>query len=145
MFFATAGFKVNAACALHAGRERVPGYNWEINHVNTSPYFDSCHRHDEPDLGEIGSPQLNRMRITRGNHFTRKAQGFGRKKRFAKAMGKEVYPTIRECSHDVDYAVIKCAVSEGHADQEVLEKLNETVKNAMWFPEYVPVRCEKTL
>lgn len=65
MFPATAVFKVKASCALHAGRERVPGYNWEINHVNTSPYFDSCHRHDEPDLGKICSHQLNRLRITR--------------------------------------------------------------------------------
>ena len=50
---------------------------------------------------------------------------------------------MRECSHAVNLAVIKCAVSEGYADQAVLEKLDETVKNAMWFPEYFAVRCEK--
>ncbi len=52
---------------------------------------------------------------------------------------------IRECSHAVACAVIKCAVSEGHADQEVLKNLEETVKNAMWFPDYLPVRYDETL
>lgn len=49
---------------------------------------------------------------------------------------------IRECSHAVACAVIRCAVSESLADEDVLFNLDETVKNAMWFPEYLPVRYE---
>ena len=51
---------------------------------------------------------------------------------------------VRECSQTVACAVIKQAVSEGHANEEVLRKLEETVKNAMWFPEYLPVRYEQS-
>ena len=56
-----------------------------------------------------------------------------------------VYPEfrrIRECSHAVACAVIKRAVAEGHADEEVLIKLEETLERAMWFPEYLPIRYE---
>jgi malate dehydrogenase (oxaloacetate-decarboxylating) len=56
-----------------------------------------------------------------------------------------VYPQlsrIRECSHAVAGAVIRRAVAEGHADAEVLVGLEETVRRAMWFPEYLPVRYE---
>ncbi len=56
-----------------------------------------------------------------------------------------VYPEIRrirECSHAVACAVIKQAVGEGHADMEILIKLEETVERAMWFPEYLPIRYE---
>ncbi len=51
---------------------------------------------------------------------------------------------IRECSHAVACAVIKCAVSEGHARPELLKELEETVKNAMWVPDYLPVRYAGT-
>ena len=56
-----------------------------------------------------------------------------------------VYPEfrrIRECSHAVACAVIKRAVAEEHADEEVLIKLEETLEKAMWFPEYLPIRYE---
>jgi malic enzyme len=56
-----------------------------------------------------------------------------------------VYPRlsrIRECSHAVACAVIRRAVAEGHADPDVLIKLEETVQRAMWFPEYLPIRYE---
>ena len=52
---------------------------------------------------------------------------------------------IREYSHAIACAVIQCAVSEGHADPDILENLEETVKNAMWFPDYLPVRYVDTL
>ncbi len=39
-------------------------------------------------------------------------------------------------------AVVRRAVSEGHADPEVLVHLEETVRRAMWYPEYLPIRYE---
>jgi len=51
-------------------------------------------------------------------------------------------PRIRECSHAVACATVKRAVVEGHADAENLEGLEERVRQAMWYPEYLPVRYE---
>ncbi len=56
-----------------------------------------------------------------------------------------VYPQlarIRECSEAVATAVIRRAVAEGHADGSVLVNLEKTVRQAMWFPEYLPIRYE---
>ncbi len=56
-----------------------------------------------------------------------------------------VYPhlsSIRDCSHAVATAVIRRAVSEGHADASILVNLEKTVQRAMWFPEYLPIRYE---
>jgi malate dehydrogenase (oxaloacetate-decarboxylating) len=50
--------------------------------------------------------------------------------------------TIRDCSHAVACAVIRRAVAEGHAEAEVLVNLEEVVRQAMWFPEYLPVHFE---
>ena len=57
-----------------------------------------------------------------------------------------VYPDlnrIRECSHAVACATIRRAVEEGHAEEEILEGLEETVRRAMWIPEYLPIRYEE--
>lgn len=51
--------------------------------------------------------------------------------------------SIREYSHAVACEVIRCAVSEGHADADILVNLEGTVRQAMWYPEYLPVRFEK--
>ena len=56
-----------------------------------------------------------------------------------------VYPElarIRECSFAVACATIRRAVTEGHADPEILEHLEKTVERAMWYPEYLPIRFE---
>jgi len=56
-----------------------------------------------------------------------------------------IYPQltrIRDCSHAVACAVIRRAVVEGHADASVLSNLDESVRRAMWFPEYLPIRYE---
>lgn len=49
---------------------------------------------------------------------------------------------IRECSHAVACATIRRAVDEGLAEPDILENLEETVRTAMWFPDYLPVRYE---
>ncbi len=59
-----------------------------------------------------------------------------------------VYPEltrIRDCSHAVACAVVRRAVAEGHTGEEVLEGLEQRVRNAMWFPEYRPTRYEKSV
>ncbi len=56
-----------------------------------------------------------------------------------------VYPElsrIRECSLAVACATVKQAVKEGHADEEILEELEDNIRAAMWEPKYLPVRYE---
>jgi malate dehydrogenase (oxaloacetate-decarboxylating) len=50
---------------------------------------------------------------------------------------------IRECSHSVACATVRRAVVDGHAEPEILEGLEETIRRAMWIPEYLPIRYEK--
>lgn len=45
---------------------------------------------------------------------------------------------IREISAAVASAVVRRAVAEGHADEELLEEFESRVRDAMWFPEYRP-------
>ena len=56
-----------------------------------------------------------------------------------------IYPElsrIRECSHAVACATARRAVKEGYAEADILEGLEETVRRAMWEPEYLPIRYE---
>ncbi len=51
-------------------------------------------------------------------------------------------PRIRECSHSVACATVHRAVKEGHADESILEGLEENLERAMWYPKYLPIRYE---
>jgi malic enzyme len=56
-----------------------------------------------------------------------------------------VYPEltrIRECSLAVACATVRQAVKEGYADEEILEGLEENLRQAMWEPKYLPIRYE---
>jgi malic enzyme len=56
-----------------------------------------------------------------------------------------VYPDltrIRDCSLAAACATIQRAVKQGFADEEILDGLEETVRRAMWAPEYLPIRYE---
>lgn len=49
---------------------------------------------------------------------------------------------IRDCSQAIAAALIRRAVSEGHADETILMNLEKTLQQAMWFPDYLPIRYE---
>ncbi len=49
---------------------------------------------------------------------------------------------IRDISHSVACAVIRRAIAEEQADPSVNEKLEERVREAMWFPDYVDFRYD---
>jgi malic enzyme len=51
-------------------------------------------------------------------------------------------PRIRECSLSVACATVHQAVKEGHADESILEGLEENLERAMWYPKYLPIRYE---
>ncbi|HMD37376.1 MAG TPA: oxaloacetate-decarboxylating malate dehydrogenase, partial [Vicinamibacterales bacterium] len=72
----------------------------------------------------------------------------------AKALAREVtdrdladgaiYPPldrIRQCSRAVACAVIRRAIAEGLADPRLLDDVENTVRRAMWLPNYAPIRC----
>ncbi len=50
--------------------------------------------------------------------------------------------SIREISHSVACAVVKRGVEQGHAEHWLLEGLEDRVRQAMWFPEYLPIRYQ---
>lgn len=49
---------------------------------------------------------------------------------------------IREVSFAVACAVVRRAVTEGHASASALRNLEARIKAAMWVPEYLPIRPE---
>ena len=51
-------------------------------------------------------------------------------------------PRIREISHAVACAVIRRGVADGVAEPAMGEDVEERVRQAMWFPEYMPIRHE---
>lgn len=57
-----------------------------------------------------------------------------------------VYPElgrIRECSIAVACAVIQQAAVEGQLGDSGLEDIDRSVSEAMWFPDYLPIRLER--
>lgn len=88
---------------------------------------------------------VGRIRLVTDGMFLDAAKALSEKVTAGDLKQSAVYPEfrrIRECSHAVACAVIKRAVDEEHADEEVLIKLEETVERAMWFPKYLPIRYE---
>ncbi len=57
-----------------------------------------------------------------------------------------VYPElsrIRECSLSVACATVRQAVREDYADEEILEGLEDNLRQAMWEPKYLPIHHER--
>jgi malic enzyme len=50
---------------------------------------------------------------------------------------------IRECSLAVACATVRQAVKEGYADEEILEGLEDNLRQAMWEPKYLPIHYEQ--
>jgi len=90
------------------------------------------------------------MCVSRGRHvsdgmFLAAARALADQVRDEDLAEVALYPPlarIRECSHAVACAVIRRAVAEGHADPAVLADMEDTVRRAMWFPDYLPIRYE---
>jgi malate dehydrogenase (oxaloacetate-decarboxylating) len=47
---------------------------------------------------------------------------------------------IRSCSRAVARATIRQVVADGQAAPQILERLERSVEDAMWYPEYLPMR-----
>jgi len=47
---------------------------------------------------------------------------------------------IRDISRDVACAVVKRGVEQGHAEPAMLDGLEDRIRHAMWFPDYLPIR-----
>lgn len=50
---------------------------------------------------------------------------------------------IRDISHAIACAVIRRGIEQGHAGPQLAEGLDERVRQAMWFPRYLPFRAER--
>lgn len=50
---------------------------------------------------------------------------------------------IRDISHAIACAVIRRGIEQGHADAKLADGLDERVRQAMWFPRYLPFRAER--
>jgi len=88
---------------------------------------------------------VSRARRVTETMFLDAAKALAEKVRVEDLDAGAVYPEltrIRECSHAVACATIRRAVSEGLAEPDILENLEEAVKSAMWFPDYLPMRYE---
>ena len=86
-------------------------------------------------------------RVTRVSDkmFLQAARALAEKVSPADLRESAVYPElsrIRECSLSVACATVEQAVREGHADEEMLEGLEENLRQAMWEPKYLPIRYE---
>lgn len=96
-----------------------------------------------PGVG-LGLTVARARRVTDGM-FLDAAKALAAKVTEADLAERAVYPElrrIRECSLAVAVATVRRAVAEGHADEEILDDLEETIRRAMWVPEYLPVHYE---
>jgi malic enzyme len=96
-----------------------------------------------PGVG-LGATVGGLRRITDGM-FLDAAKTLAAKVTEADLAAGSVYPElrrIRECSHAVACAVIRRGAAEGHAGRGSLDDLETRVQQAMWFPNYLPMRYE---
>ncbi len=97
-----------------------------------------------PGVG-LGQAVSRARRVTDGM-FLEAAKALAEQVTMQDLAESAVYPElsrIRDCSFEVACAVIRRAVKEEHADPEILDEVERTVKRGMWYPEYLPMRYER--
>ena len=123
---------------LETGEELTDSYDVLVLATGARPVV--------PDVPGVGlGVCVAKARHVSDGMFLDAARALASKVTEADIAASAVFPqldTIRDCSHAVACAVIRRAVAEGHADAEVLEDLEHVVREAMWFPEYLPIHHE---
>jgi malic enzyme len=111
------------------------GHTFRIGQGNNAYIF--------PGIG-LGATAGGLRRISDGM-FLAGAKALAAKVTEADLAASAVYPEvrrIRECSLAVACAAIRQGVAEGLAEVSILENLEARVQEAMWVPEYLPMRYE---
>ncbi len=112
------------------------GKRYRIGQGNNSFIF--------PGVG-LGISAARISRVTEGM-FLEAARALADKVTTRDLSETAVYPElsrIRECSLSVACATVRQAVREDYADEEILEGLEDNLRQAMWEPKYLPIHHER--
>jgi len=88
---------------------------------------------------------VSRARLVTDSMFIAAAKALAAQVGSADLKQGAVYPTLsqmRDCSGAVACATAVQAVKEGLAEEEITDNLDQKVRQAMWTPEYLPIRYE---
>ena len=102
------------------------------------------------EVSETEALSLVNRYLDAGGNYVETAAAYGRgasERKVGTAMRtrrNECFLATKVTDRDAEMAcaTIEQAVAEGHADESVLIHLEDNVRRAMWFPEYLPTRFE---